>query len=84
MKTIAWERAPQIVLRKSPKEMEQGQYICDFSEGGVHAIKRVRTHTHTHTHKHVYIYFAEGFCQSQGAVIVKDFNASLAMRRYKN
>ena len=80
MKTIAWERAPQIALRKSPKEMEQGQYICDFREGGVYAIK----HTHTHTHTHTHIYFAEGFCQSQGAVIVKDFNASLAMRRYKN
>ena len=60
--------------------MGQGQCICDFSEGGVHAIK----HAHTHTYTHICIYFAEGFCQSQGAVIVKDFNASLALRRYKN
>ena len=63
--------------KKSQRDGE-GQCICGFSEGGVHAIK------HAHTHTHIYIYFAEGFCQSQGSVIVKDFNAFLAMRRYKN
>ena len=57
MKTIVWERAPQTALRKSSKEMGPGQYICDFSEVGVYAMKNthVRAHTHMHTHTHIYI-----------------------------
>ena len=41
MKTAAWETALQMALRNSSKKGwgEGGQYICDFGEGGVHAIK---------------------------------------------
>ena len=59
MKTLAQETAFQIALRNYSKD---DQYICDFGEAGVHAIK--------------HIFFAEGFYSSQGTVItMKDFNA---------
>ena len=42
MRTIAQETAPQIALRNCSKEaVGEGQYICDFSEGGVHKIKHI-------------------------------------------
>ena len=38
MRTEAWERA----LRNCSKEVGgEGQYICDFGEGGVHAVKHI-------------------------------------------
>ena len=49
MRTVARETAFQIALRKLlQRGRGEGQYICDFGEGGVHAIK--------------YIYFTDGFC----------------------
>ena len=44
MRTVVQETASQIALRNYSKD---GQYICDFGEVGVHAIK--------------HIFFAEGF-----------------------
>ena len=42
----------------------EGQYIVDFGEGGVHAIK--------------HIFFFSGFCLSQGAIVtMNDFSAFL-------
>ena len=59
MRTVVQETAFQIALRNYSKD---DQYICDFGEAGVHAIK--------------HIFFAEGFYSSQGTVItMKDFNA---------
>ena len=59
MRTVVQETAFQIALRNYSKD---DQYICDFGEAGVHAIK--------------HIFFAEGFYYSQGTVItMKDFNA---------
>ena len=59
MRTVVQETAFQIALRNYSKD---GQYICDFGEAGVHAIK--------------HIFFAEGFYYSQATVItMKDFNA---------
>ena len=53
------------------------RYICDFGEGGVHAIE--------------HIFFAESLCWSHEAsachkkvVTTKHFSALLDMRRYKN
>ena len=40
MRTIARETAFQIALRSCSEEVAgEGQYICDFGEGRVHAIK---------------------------------------------
>ena len=39
MKTIAWKTTSQIALETAPKIQGQDQYIYDFGEGGVHAIK---------------------------------------------
>ena len=40
MKTAARETAPQIVLRNGSKDGgREGQYICNFREGGDHEIK---------------------------------------------
>lgn len=39
MRTTAWETASQLALRTAPKRQEEGQYIRDFGEGGVHTIK---------------------------------------------
>ena len=44
MRTIAQETAPQIALRNCSKEAERGQYICDFGEEGVPAIKPIFFH----------------------------------------
>ena len=42
MKIIAQETAFQIALKNCSKEAEgEGQYICDFSEGGVYAIRYI-------------------------------------------
>ena len=45
MKTLAQETAFQIALRNCSKEVGAGwgvlQCICDFGEGGVHAIKHI-------------------------------------------
>ena len=40
MRTTAQETAPQIALRNFSEEIGgEGQYICDFDEGGVLTIK---------------------------------------------
>ena len=40
MRTAAWETATQIALRDHSKEtVGQDQYVRDFGEGRVHAIK---------------------------------------------
>ena len=43
MRTIAKETALQIAMRNCSKEARGcgGQYICDFGEGEVHAIKHI-------------------------------------------
>ena len=42
MKIIAQETASQIALKNCSREAEgEGQYICDFSEGGVYAIRYI-------------------------------------------
>ena len=44
MRTVAWETATQIALRNCPKEAGregEGEYICGFGEGGIHAIKHI-------------------------------------------
>ena len=45
MKTLAQETAFQIALRSRSKETRAGwgvvQYMCDFGEGGIHAIKHI-------------------------------------------
>ena len=42
MRTIAWETSFQIALRNCSKRGRgEGQYTCDFGEGGVHAIKHI-------------------------------------------
>ena len=45
MKTLAQETAFQIALRNCSKEVGVGwdvlQYMCDFGEGGIHAIKHI-------------------------------------------
>ena len=42
MRTAAQETAFQIALRNGSKEVAgEGQYICDFGEGGVHAIEHI-------------------------------------------
>ena len=42
MKIIAQETAPQIALKSCSKEADgEGQYICDFSEGGVYTISYI-------------------------------------------
>ena len=42
MRTAAQETAFQIALKICSKEVgEEGQYICDFGGGGMHAIERV-------------------------------------------
>ena len=65
----------------SEKLLQRGrgedQYICDFGEGGIHAVK------------HIYFLKVSAdlvkFCWSRGVVItMKDFRAFLDMRRYKN
>ena len=42
MRTTAQEMAFRRALRNCSKEVGEGQYICDFSEGGVHAIKHIQ------------------------------------------
>ncbi|XP_029074962.1 catechol O-methyltransferase isoform X1 [Monodon monoceros] len=40
MRAAAWETGPPIALRNCSKEVGgEGQYVCDFGEGGVHAIE---------------------------------------------
>ena len=41
MRTAPREIAFQIALRNCSKEAGEGQYICDFGEGGVHAMKHI-------------------------------------------
>ena len=43
MRTAAQETAPQIALRNCSKEAgeKEGQYMCDYGEGGVHAAKLI-------------------------------------------
>ena len=42
MRAIVWEIASQIALRNCSKEVaREGQYILNFGEGGVHAIKHL-------------------------------------------
>ena len=44
MGTVAWVTATQIALRNCPKEAGregEGEYICGFGEGGIHAIKHI-------------------------------------------
>ena len=42
MKTAAQETEPQIALRNCSEEVEgEEQYICDFGEGRVHAVKHI-------------------------------------------
>ena len=46
MRTVTLEIATQIGLRNCSKNMGvegggEGQYICDFGEGGLHAIKHI-------------------------------------------
>ena len=41
MRTAAWETAPQTALKNCFKEVEEGQYISDSSEGRIHAIKHI-------------------------------------------
>ena len=42
MKTVAWGTAPQIALRNCSKEAGgKGQYVYDFGEGRIHAIKHI-------------------------------------------
>ena len=68
MRTTACETAPQITLRNCSKEMGEGQYIHDFGEGGVHAIK--------------HIFFCRSFLLVTGLVVaMKDFSAFLDMRQ---
>ena len=78
MRTIAREIVSHIGLRNCSKDggRETGgegrnQYICDFGEGGVHAIK--------------HIFFCKRSLLSLGAIItLKEFSALLDMRKYKN
>ena len=42
MRIAIWETAPQIAVRNCPKEAGgKGQYICDFGEGRIHAMKAI-------------------------------------------
>ena len=41
MRGLARETAPQIALRNCSKEVGEGQYICDFSDVRVYAIKHI-------------------------------------------
>ena len=43
MRTAAQETAPQIALRNCSKEAgeKEGQYMCDYGEGGVYANKHI-------------------------------------------
>ena len=42
MRTVAEKTAPQIALRDCSEEAgRKGQYICDFGERGIHAIKYI-------------------------------------------
>ena len=42
MRTTAQGTAPQTALRNCFKEAwGKGQYICDFGEGGIHAINHI-------------------------------------------
>ena len=43
MRTIAQETVSQIALGNCSKQVEEidGQYICDFGEGELHAIKHI-------------------------------------------
>ena len=42
MRTAAQESAPQIALRNCSEEAGgNSQYICDFGDGGMHAVKHV-------------------------------------------
>ena len=78
MRTIAREIVSHIGLRNCSKYggRETGgegrnQYICDFGEGGVHAIK--------------HIFFCKRSLLSLGAITtLKEFSALLDMRKYKN
>ena len=78
MRTIAREIVSHIGLRNCSKYggRETGgegrnQYICDFGEGGVHAIK--------------HIFFCKRSLLSLGAIItLKEFSALLDRRKYKN
>ena len=41
MRTVAQETVFQIALRNCSKEVGEGQYICDFSDVRVYAIKHI-------------------------------------------
>ena len=52
MRSIAQETAPQIALRNFSKEVGgRSVYICDFGEGGVHAIKHIFSQKVATSHK---------------------------------
>ena len=51
MRTIAQEAAFQIALRNCSEERGKGQSICDFGEGGVHAIKHTFLQKVTASHE---------------------------------
>ena len=64
MRAIAQEKAFQVARRNCSRAVGGKVSICDFGEGGVHAIK--------------HMFFAEGFCKSHGAIItMKDLGAFL-------
>ena len=47
MRTIGWETASQLALRNCSQKVN----ICDFGEGGVHAIKHVSYKRFSSGHK---------------------------------
>ena len=52
MRTAAWETAPQIAVRDHSKEtVGEGQYVCDFGDGRVHAIKHKFSQKLSASHK---------------------------------
>ena len=80
MRAAARERVPRDSFEKLLKRGREwgGQYVCDFGEAGVHAMKRV-------FFPEAFCQSGEAFCQSQGAAVTtKDFSALLDVRRCKN
>ena len=78
MRIAIWETAPQIAVRNCSKEAGgKGQYICDFGEGRIRAIKAI---------------FFQEFSTSlmnpslvtRNSVTMKDFSTFLDMKRCKN
>ena len=64
----------------------EGQYICDFSEGGIHAVKHISLQkVSTSLMKQEHWSGLPFPSPSRGTVItIKDFNTFLDMGRYKN